>query len=652
MITPPAGVPASQKRSPGPFAQSDRPERSPRARAAARLNACFLPADIPWVHPAILPASLAFATSAVLTAVVALRRNKNALHWLLLALLASLEVWTLGVVCRFSVSSQAGLEASLRLIFLGIFTTPPLWLLLAGRYAQVPALCERRGVIALLFVPSLLAYAALLTNSGHHQVMREVSFEALEGGGIAWSGPVFWAFMPWSYGMIVVSSMLYLRTARRLARNDERRRAVLLTLAAALPVLSSLVYLLNWLPLRFDLTPSALAIALLLLSTTIFRYRLLESLPLARRDVIEHLPDGVVLADAAGGILDLNPAAAAILGVPGASLRQRPLAALLDAFPLDADGARFRAALARLAETNVPLSAEIATRDHRRVELSAMLVRDARGEPVGQCAVLRDRTEERRFERLVSQTQRLQTVGTLVAGIAHEVNNPLAFIHANLMQIQRLGEIVEAHREGPAAKLAAELADLAPIAAETLDGIQRIERIVADMRRLSSSREESLARVDLNEVARDAIRLANLHRDASVAIEMAFWREPLCVEGSAQRLVQAVLNVLMNSRQALGHRRDGQIALCVRADAGQAVIEVSDNGPGIPRELHERIFDPFFTTKDPDQGTGLGLAVALEIARDHGGVLDVRSRPGEGACFSLRLPARGAGMATREPSAA
>ena len=460
-------------------------------RLDARLNARFLPADIPGVHPAILPAALAFGTSAVLMAVVALRRNKNALHWLLLALLASLEVWTLGVVCRFSVSSQAGLEASLRLIFLGIFTTPPLWLLLAGRYAQVPALCERRGVIAALFIPSLVAYAALLTNSGHHQVLREVSFRALEAGGLAWSGPVFWAYVPWAYAMIALASGLYVRTARRLARNDERRRAVLLTLAAALPLLASLAYMLNWLPLKFDLTPSSLAISLLLLSTTIFRYRLLESLPLARRDVIEHLPDGVVLADAGGAIQDLNPAAAAILAVPGASLRQRPLTALLDAFPVDADGGRFRAALAGLAETGAPLSAELATSDHRRVELSAMLVRDARGEPVGQCAVLRDRTEERRFERLVRQTQRLQTVGTLVAGIAHEVNNPLAFIHANLMQIQRLGELAEAHRTGPEAKLAAELADLAPIAAETLDGIQRIQRIVADLRRLSSSRDES-----------------------------------------------------------------------------------------------------------------------------------------------------------------
>jgi signal transduction histidine kinase len=593
------------------------------------------------VHPAILPAALAFGTSAVLMTVIALRRGKNALHWLLLAELASLLVWTFGAICRFSVTTQAGLEASLRLIFAGIFSAPPLWLLLAGRYAQVPALCERRGVIAALFVPSVLLYAALLTNSGHQLVMREVSFEALSGGGIAWSGPLFWAYLPWSYGLVVVSSGLYLRTARRLARNDERRRAVLLTLAAALPVLASFAYMFRWLPVAFDLTPSGLAISLLLLSTTVFRYRLLESLPLARRDVIEHLPDGVVLADAGGAIQDWNPAAAAILRAPAASLRQRPLDTLLDGIAAETDARSLRAALARFGASGTPLVSEISTSDHRRIEISATLARDARGEAIGQCAVLRDRTEERRFERLVRQTQRLQTVGTLVAGIAHEVNNPLAFIHANLVQIQRLGEIAEAHRTGPDAKLAGELADLAPIAAETLDGIQRIERIVADMRRLSSPRDETFTRVDLNEVARDAIRLANLHREVSVAIDVSAWREPLCVLGSGQRLVQAVLNVLMNSRQALARRTDGRIAIAVRSDAGQALIEVNDNGPGIAPELHERIFDPFFTTKDPDQGTGLGLSVALEIARDHGGALEVRSRPGEGATFTLRLPAPG-----------
>ena len=284
--------------------------------------------------------------------------------------------------------------------------------------------------------------------------------------------------------------------------------------------------------------------------------------------------------------------------------------------------------------------------------MTACQVRDPRGEAVGQYLLLRDRTEERRFERIARQTQRMQTVGTLAAGIAHEVNNPLAFIRANLTEIQRLGEIAESHRQGPEAKLAAELADLPGIAAETLDGIHRIERIVSGIRRLSTPRGEPVGRVDLNEVARDAVRLANLHRDTSVAVEVELWQQAVWVEGSARRLVQAVLNVVMNAHQALEHRPDRRIAIATRIDGDRAVIEVTDNGPGIARELQERIFDPFFTTKDPDQGTGLGLAIAFDIARDHGGLLDVSSRSGEGATFAFRLPARSPAGLLQAPSAA
>jgi signal transduction histidine kinase len=595
-------------------------------------------ADIPGVHPAILPASLAFGTAAALAVVVALRRDRTSLHWLLLAFLTALLIWTLGVICRYSVRSQGGLEASLRLLFLGIFTAPPLWLLLAGRYARVRRLCESRRWTIGLLAPAAAGYLALLTNAGHHLVMRTVSFEALEGGGIAFAGPLLWAYIPWSYGLIATASWIYLRGSARLVREGDPWRGFLLAVSAVVPVLASCAYLFRLLPLSFDLTASGLTISLLLISGVIFRDRLLEALPLPRRDVIEHLPDGVVLADAPGTILDLNPAAEAILRAPAASLRRRSLAAVMETPALAASTAFHRDEPSRRLEPGSPLSTELLTAAERRIEVTAFQVRDERGEAVGQYLLLRDRTEERRFERIARQAQRMQTVGTLAAGIAHEVNNPLAFIRANLMEIQRLGEVAESHREGPEAKLAAELADLAGIAAETLDGIHRIERIVSGMRRLSTPRGEPVGSVDLNEVARDAVRLANLHRDTGVAVEVGFWHQAVWVEGSARRLVQAVLNVVMNAHQAIEHRRDGRIAISTRLDGDQAVIGVTDNGPGIARELQERIFDPFFTTKGPDQGTGLCLAIAFDIARDHGGLLDVRSRSGEGATFTFRLP--------------
>ncbi len=590
------------------------------------------------MHPAILPASLVFGTVASLAVAVALRREKTPLHWWLLSLHCALLIWTLGSICRYSVQTQAGLEASLRLLFLGVLTAPTLWLLLAGRYARVRWLCESRGWTSALLIPSALGYLGLLTNAGHHWMLRTVSFEALEAGGVAWAGPLLRAHFAWSYGMLVVASGIYLGCAFLFLRRGERGRAGLLAVAAVIPLLAACVYLILQLPLNFDLTAAGLTISLVLLTNGVFRNRLREALPFTRRDVIEHLSDGVVLADASGVILDLNPAAEAMLGVSAASLRRRPLSEVLLTPALAESTAARQDEPGPLSRPDPVPSAELLASGDRRIQVSALQVRDRRGDGVGQYVLLRDRTEERRLERVARQTQRMQTVGTLAAGIAHEVNNPLAFIRANLTEIQRLGEIAESHRQGPDAKLADELADLSVIAAETLDGIHRIERIVSGMRRLSTPRGEPVSRVDLNEVTRDALRLANLHRDTRVAVELSAWREPVWVEGSARRLVQAVLNVVLNAHQALERARDGRIAISTRANGDQAVIEVTDNGLGIEPELQERIFDPFFTTKSPDKGTGLGLAIAFDIARDHGGILDVRSRPGEGATFALRLP--------------
>jgi signal transduction histidine kinase len=110
------------------------------------------------------------------------------------------------------------------------------------------------------------------------------------------------------------------------------------------------------------------------------------------------------------------------------------------------------------------------------------------------------------------------------------------------------------------------------------------------------------------------------------------------VKGSADRLGQVVLNLLMNAKHALAGRPFGRITVETLAQRGGVELHVSDNGPGIPEEIQDRIFDPFFTTKGPDQGTGLGLSIAFDIVREHGGSLEIASRPGEGARFIVRLP--------------
>jgi PAS domain S-box-containing protein len=467
-----------------------------------------------------------------------------------------------------------------------------------------------------------------------------VNFEVLRAGAPAWAGPVFWAFIGWTYVCIAGGLVLYLGTARRMVANAERRRAVLLAAASAMPVLMSLVYLFRLLPMEFDLTPTGLVFALAVLSITIFRYQLLESLPLARRDVIERLDDGVIMANSAGVILDLNPAAAAILRSSAESLRGQWLAEALRRFVRKEDAAPVAAAIEALSRSGETWVSELRTPDERWIEIRGACGSSADGEPSGLFALLRDRTEERRGERFVRQTQKLETVGTLVSGIAHEINNPLAFIRANLSEIHRMGEQVERYLDDPDAKLARELKDLAQIAHETLDGIGRIERIVAGMRRLSPSRRDAVGPVELNEVVEDAVRLANLRRDAGVELSTTLAPRLPLIEGSPQRLVQALLNLLVNARQALQGQPAARIAVETCCEGANVVVRVCDNGPGIPEAIQERIFDPFFTTKDPDQGTGLGLSIAFDILRDHGGVLEVGCSGAAGTEFAARIPAR------------
>lgn len=593
------------------------------------------------MHPAIAAASLTLASALGLAAYVATRAERDSRNRGILAVLGVLVVWTVGTLCRFSSTSETGLWASLHLVFFGIFFSSPLWLVSSLQNARHP-IAERPEFRAALLVPSALAFTAFLTNDAHQLVMREVSFAALARGGTAWAGPLFWLYLCWAYGLVAWGSIALLRAARGLLVGRDRRRGWLLGTAALVPTLGSSVYLFQWLPVSFDLTPAALGISMLLTTIAIFRYDLLEAHPLAHRDVIEHLDEGVLLAAADGQILQLNLAATQLLDRGRSQLFGLPLARALAALAPVSDAA-LAARLEALAGAGELERLEVRTARGRRIEVRVAALRGGGSSIAGHLAILRDRTEERRDELEGRHAQMLESLGTLAAGIAHEVNNPLAYIRANLSQIQRMGEEVEAAAAvgGPDAKLAAELADLREIAEETFDGIERIGRIVADIRTLGGvSRQDVFGELSLNRVAGDALRLSNLLRDPAIAIETRFADALPIVEGSAPRLVQAVLNLLLNARQALAATPAPRIEIETRVEAAFVELRIRDNGPGISPELQERIFDPFFSTKGPGRGTGLGLSISLDIARDHGGSLRVDSAPGQGARFDLRLPRR------------
>ena len=587
------------------------------------------------MHPAVGPALVTLCVSLAMAVYLVARRHKEPLHWMLLGYLAGLVLWTGGVLARFTVTSTESLGVALRVIFVGILLASACWLLTAIAYASGRSARARTNPGLVVGVVSSLFLLALFTNDGHRLFLRKIDFDAVEAGPPAYGGPLFWAFLAWAYGCVGTGMLFYLRAATAMMRSAARRRGLLLAIASAVPPATSTLYVFQLLPLHYDLTPIGLLVAMALLSLAIFRYQLLESLPLARDAVLAHLDDGVVMASASGRITDWNPAARRILGGAVLSRGADLGTALADA--LD-PGRVF------LLEADVALRpCAVRTPDGRLIEVTTAVVDEGRGEPAARFAIVSDRSATDRAEQLARQTQRLEMVGALAGEVALQINDPLTFVRSSLVEIERLGARVEETRSGPDAELADELCDLRSVALETLEGVERIRRIVEGMRALSNAERVASVDVDLNDVAREALRLAQLGVAGGDGPSLGLALETIPrIAGNSDRLVQVVLNLLVNARQALADAPGACIHLETRAGAREVELEVRDNGPGISESVMDRVFDPFFTTRGPDEGTGLGLAIAFDIAREHGGTLEVSSQLGQGASFVLRLPAHSA----------
>lgn len=233
--------------------------------------------------------------------------------------------------------------------------------------------------------------------------------------------------------------------------------------------------------------------------------------------------------------------------------------------------------------------------------------------------------QEARAQLVVAD--RLALVGTLAAGVAHEINNPLAYLGANLGWIR--GELERGGRHEPA---------LVAAIAEAEDGAARIASIVSDLRTFSRE-DETRTEVDLRQVVEDAIRLAGHEVRHAARLDRELAAVPGVI-GNRMRLGQVVLNLVVNAAQAFpGGAEVPRIVVRTRRDeAGNAVVEVEDNGAGVPEEIRHRIFDPFFSTKPVGVGTGLGLSVCTGIVGAHGGTLAHEHRQGGGSVFRVTIP--------------
>jgi signal transduction histidine kinase len=241
------------------------------------------------------------------------------------------------------------------------------------------------------------------------------------------------------------------------------------------------------------------------------------------------------------------------------------------------------------------------------------------------------------LEERIRQSQKLESVGQLAAGIAHEINNPMAYVRSNLGALRReWGALTaDAEKAGWPDPLTANLGECEELIDESLEGVDRAIAIVREVREFSRASDTRFERFDLSELIDGALRVAEVQRPAGIVVERAYAPiEPIsCI---ASQLGQVILNLVVNAFQAMGET--GTLQVTTKDLGSRAAIRIEDDGPGIDPVARERIFDPFFTTKAVGEGTGLGLYISYEIVRAHGGEIRVESKPGHGARFEVLLP--------------
>ena len=354
------------------------------------------------------------------------------------------------------------------------------------------------------------------------------------------------------------------------------------------------------------------------------------------RTLIERLPTGTIV-HRHGRIIYVNPAGVSGLRYASAAdLVGRPILELIH--PDDRELIRMRMEQTALEGTAGPAESRMIRRDGTIVVIEAEAVRlDFDGQPAN-VVIARDVTERRDLFARVATADRLLSMGTLAAGVAHEINNPLAYLVSNLELLAR--------------ELPADAAALA-LVADAREAADRVSAIVRDLRELTRPADDASGPVDVVAILASSIKMANNELRHRARVVQSYAADLPRVIASSSRLGQVFLNLLVNAAHAIeeGHTDEAEVRVRVVASADRhtVVVEIEDTGVGIPAAILGRVFDPFFTTKPLGVGIGLGLAISHQIVQSIGGEITVASKVGKGTTFRISLPASPVEIAVLEP---
>ena len=372
------------------------------------------------------------------------------------------------------------------------------------------------------------------------------------------------------------------------------------------------------------------------------------------KNIIDSMPSAIVGVDHEGCVMQWNREAENITGVTPSQAHGRPLGDVFPQLEGQLDNV-FQAIATRKAHQSVKTAHKVNGENRfSEVTVFPLIANGVEG------AVVRvdDVTNRVRIEEMMVQTEKMMSVGGLAAGMAHEINNPLAGILQGAQNIERRvlpdlpGNVEAAQACGTSVETVRAYLERRDIL-KFLTGIResggRAAKIVANMLQFSRQSDSRLVPSNLAELIDRAVDLAENDYDLKkrydfrhIEIVREYDDELPPVPVVATEIEQVLLNLLKNAAQAVQDREAGEspkLILRARNDGDMARIEVEDNGPGMPEDVRKRVFEPFFTTKEVGVGTGLGLSVSyMIVTNNHGGTMSVESAPGNGARFVVRLP--------------
>ncbi|MFP3897542.1 MAG: histidine kinase N-terminal 7TM domain-containing protein [Anaerolineales bacterium] len=518
-----------------------------------------------------------------------------------------------------------------KLSYIGIAASPVLLLVFVLRYTRQDEVVSPRFFASLWVIP-VLTLALVLTNDWHHLIWTRVGVHLDPARNVLLYeyGLWFWFWTAYAYCLLVAATFFLVRMILRY-RHIYRLQAALLLLAILFSWLGNVLYMADvGLLAGRDLTPLSFALAATLLFLNIHRFRLLDLVPIAREAVIENMEEGVLVVDRENRIVDANPAALELLGLDPSSIGKKVEEAL-SAWP----------ELVDVYRDETELRCEVCHEGASCHYLNACLSRlhDGRGRFRGRLVVVNDITAQKLLEEQLRQAQKMEAVGRLAGGIAHEFNNLLTVINGyaemSLTSLDKGDPIRE---------------DLEQV----LEAGRRAARLTGRLLTFSRRRSMEVEVVDPRDVLTDIHHMLEPVVDKDVRLETEIAEALGKIKVDRGRLQEALLNLVTNAQDAIGEKNDGEGVVTIGArnvdfatpvkgylpvERGEYVLmEVRDTGVGMGADIQERIFEPFFTTKEVGDGTGLGMAIVYGTVEAFGGGIEVDSAPGRGTSVRIYIP--------------